>query len=395
MSKKTFDSSVVNLVDLLLFEEGVFSPLNWLLREAYIDYKTYQSWRLGDIAYLEDHFSKTSQALLSLLGQAYQYAQSQNCEASTQHYASKTGQQLYFSRTPANDIIFRTVFEPPQDQIQMDLFFDSALICTEFDLKKAIINKQANEIPRLLSQLKQSNLEKFQHFLHLINLEKKVLQSDLNSDKKIKCLQKTTVLAFEVFGRQTHEFITPLWHKVSTEIDGQVFNAKHPDIHLSYTASKGFLWPKVISSIEIENNWNKKPLLLFRYAEACFKLDKEQHGIATWFKLFILFPEEAEKLVKQSCNRILFIDWQSFCELEPELSTSLFPAWLVMNKAALTKNTALFEIKECDILQLIIALLINGNTEINDTVISQRAELQERSPSLFGYYMQLHPAKVI
>ena len=274
MSKKTFDPGIVNLFDLLLFEEGVFSPLNWLLREAYVDYKTYQSWRLGDIAYLEDHFSKTSQALLSLLDQAYQYAQSQHCEVSTQHYASKSGQQLFFCRSSANDFIFRTVFEPPQNQLQMDLFFDSVLICTESDLKKAIIERQTDEIPRLLSQLKQSNLEKFQQYLHLIDLEQKISQSDLDSKNKIKFLQKTSHLAFEVFGRQTHEFLTPLWHKLSAEIDGQVFNPEFPDNHLSYTAAKGFLWSDVISSIEKENDWNEHPLLLFRYAEACFKLDK-------------------------------------------------------------------------------------------------------------------------
>ncbi len=390
MSKKTFHPGIVNQVDLILFEEGVFSPLNWLLREGHVSYRVYQSWRLGDIAYLEDHFSKESKLLILLLKQAYHYAKSQSLEISTQCYASKTGLPLYFCRCSANDIIFATVFKPPLNQMQMDLFFDSSLICTESDLKRAVIDKQMGEIPRLLSQLKNLNLEKYQQFLQLIALEKELLQSELASDKKIKRLGNATALAFEIFGQHSHEFLTPLWQKLSVDLEGQSFNTKFPDNHISYTATQGFLWPQVISSIEKENGWTKQPVLLFRYAEACFKLDKEQHGLVNWFKLFILFPEDAEKLVEQTCSQMIITNWQSFCELEPELSCSIFPAWLVMNKPALAKNTMLSDIKECVALRLIMDLVFNSASEIDETIISLRTKLKKHSPALFSQYMRLN-----
>ncbi len=45
-----------NQVDLILFEEGKFSVLNWLLREGYLDYNDYQKWRNGENHYLADNF---------------------------------------------------------------------------------------------------------------------------------------------------------------------------------------------------------------------------------------------------------------------------------------------------------------------------------------------------
>ena len=36
-----------NQVDLILFEEGIFSVINWLLREGYLDFIDYRKWRNG------------------------------------------------------------------------------------------------------------------------------------------------------------------------------------------------------------------------------------------------------------------------------------------------------------------------------------------------------------
>lgn len=59
MSKQIQTDPIYNQIDLILFEEGSFSPLNWLLREGHLDYSVYQNWKKGQTGYLEDHF-KTS-----------------------------------------------------------------------------------------------------------------------------------------------------------------------------------------------------------------------------------------------------------------------------------------------------------------------------------------------
>ena len=389
MSKKTLNRIIQNQFDLILFEEGSFSPLNWLLREGHLNYNDYQKWRKGESEYLEDHFKTSSSDIITALKRAQDYACSQKLESFKHTYTSTASQPLHFCRSPANELILKTVYEPAKDRVQLDLFFDSAPVCAEFDLIEAIVDKHNDKIPDLLTKLISSNLEKHQQFTRLLAFEKNITQIGETSDRKIKLLlQAATPLAFEILGRFAHDFLTPIWHKLSVEISDLHFDAKAPEYHLSFTAFRGFQWQQVLSSIERENDWIKQPILIFRYAEACFKLSKEREGIANWFRLFILFPEIAEQLIENTCNRLMFSDWQHFSELDPELDPCLFPAWIVMNKPALAENIVIAGSPSNESLQLIENLVCTTESEINETAIHLRARLQQTSPALFVHYMR-------
>jgi hypothetical protein len=240
-----------------------------------------------------------------------------------------------------------------------------------------------------MARLESSNSEKQQKFSQLLALEKKIITPEESCDKKIKILlQELTPLAVEILGGFAHDFLTPLWHKLSVEFVDQSFDTENPDFHLSFTAFKGYQWQQVLSSTELETDWTKQPLLIFRYAEACFKLNKEQEGIVNWFKLFILFPETAEQLIEDTCNRILLSDWQRFLTLDPELESSLFPAWMLMNKPALARNKVLAEINGYESLQLIENLVCYTDNEINETTLHLRSRLQNYNPDLFIHYLR-------
>jgi len=116
------------------------------------------------------------------------------------------------------------------------------------------------------------------------------------------------------------------------------YDADKPQNHLSFTAFKAFQWQQVLSSIEQEKGWSLQPPLIFRYAESCFKLNREREGIEYWFRLFIRFSDDAERFIQQSCHRLMSTDWHSFAELDPELDSALFPAWVLIKKPALAKN---------------------------------------------------------
>lgn len=388
MSKQTPNHIIQNQFDLILFEEGCFSPLNWLLREGHLDYGDYQKWREGKSAFLEDHFKTPITEIIADLQKTQDYAAALKLESLSYTYTSTASQPLHFSRSPAIELIFTSVYEPAKDRMQLDLFFDSAPAYTVYDLIRAIIDKRSQDIPVLLTKLKPSNPEKHQQFSRLLAFEKRI-QSKETSDQKIMLLnQVVTPLVFNILGRFAHDFITPLWHKLSAEIADRHFEAEAPEYHLSFTAFKGFQWQHVLSSIDREKNWIKQPLLIFRYAEACFKLNKEQEGIANWFSLFILYPETAARLIDDTCNRLMFSYWQCFSELDPELEPPLFPAWMVMNKPALAKNTVLSDRKSNESLQLIENLVCTTNSEIDEAVIHLRARLQHNYPALFLHYMR-------
>ena len=388
------NQTIHNQVDLMLFEEGKFSVLNWLLRVGYLDYNDYQNWRKGEIPYLEDHFKATAPAIIADLEIARRYAEKLKLESSLHSYTSVTNQPLRFCRFPANEIIFTTDYEPAQNRIQTDLFFDSAPACATNNLVRAIINKRADDVLHLMSQLKSLAPEKHQKFEYLLTLQDEMTSLGNTSNRKIKLLlQSITPLAFEVFGQFAHDFLTPLWHELSVEVADRCFDAELPEDHLSFTAFKGFQWQQVLSSINREAEWIKEPVLLFRYGEACFKLNKELEGLESWFRLFLAFPNVAETVVKSTCNRLLLDDWRQFNELDPELEPTFFPAWVVLNKPALAKNVFSADCAGAGkaSLQLMCSLVEKKENGVNESIIKLRARLQQQNPKLFIHYMAANP----
>ena len=115
-------------------------------------------------------------------------------------------------------------------------------------------------------------------------------------------------------------------------------------------------------------------------------LNREREGINHWFRLFIQSPDDAERLINECSQRLMVAEWQHFSELDPELESTLFPAWVVMNRPALVQSLAAVEIDD-EPLQLIKKLVGHVHEVINDAVVSERARLQQISPALFVHYM--------
>jgi hypothetical protein len=129
--------------------------------------------------------------------------------------------------------------------------------------------------------------------------------------------------------------------------------------------------------------------LLYRYAEACFKLNREAEGLANWFRLYMLFPESAERFVDSTDNFLLRTDWHNFNELDPELDAVFFPAWTVLKKTALAKLKVDIDEENIghDAFHLMCDLAICADKEINERTIGLRSRLQHQNPNLFGHYM--------
>ena len=385
MFKHKLNPIIQNQVDLILFEEGCFTPLNWMQKSGHLDSTVYLNWKEGRFEYLEDEFITSKTEILSTLEDIQEYASIQQLVSYNNTYTSLTSQALRVCRSSANESFFTTIYEPAQDRVQIDLFFDSAQAITISDLIRAIVDKQSAGIEDLLIKLEYSDSEKHQQFTQLLAYEKEIMQGTATCEKKLKLMQEITLIAYDLLHRFTLDFITPLWHKLSDDISDLTFDSNVQDNHLSFTAYKGFQWQRVIESIEHEQNWIKHPILNFRYAEACFKLNKEKLAIAHWFCLFIQFPQQAEQFIQKSCSQILMADWQSFTELDPELESSLFPAWMVMKIPALAKNALVVENNTNQPLELIKNLVSISENKLN---VDLRVSLQKMSPALFVHYMK-------
>ncbi|MCF6204873.1 MAG: general stress protein [Methylococcaceae bacterium] len=385
MIKHKLNPTLLNQIDLVLFEEGNFTPLNWMLRYGHLDVLAYSKWKEGKIEYLEDTFTTPRDNIITILENIKEYLSIQKLEPDQYSYTSQASQALHICRSPTNERIFTTIYQPTQDRVQMDLFFDNTQAITVSNLIAAIVDRQTNETEDLMEKLEYLDLEKHKKLSQLLTYEKEIMHGKITSEEKIKLIKVLSSLAYEHLHRYTHDFITPLWHRVSNDISDIAFDSKTPDFHISFTAYQGFQWQGVIESIKREKNWTQYPILIFRYAEACFKLNREKDGIAYWFKLFVLFPQQAEHFVKKSSHQKIIFDWQCFTELDPELEPSSFPAWILMKTPALAKNTLVFEENTCQTLALINSLVCNAENKLN---VDLRAKLQQTNPNFFVHYMR-------
>lgn len=382
---------ITNQVDLILFEEGSFVPANWLLREGRLDYDDYQNWKNGGLGYLEDSFNASIMDIVADLELVRAYATSLKLESFAYDYSLSSGRSLDFCRSPAHEDLLTTFYQPARNRVQMDLFMDSAPACVSNELANAIIAHKEQDLARLLSRLEELDPDKHRQFEHLLRLRKQLISDRGTVADKIKLLSDVMIpRAFTLFGPNTQDFIIPFWQRFTEQLEQQSFDVEKPNIHASYTAFKGYQWPKVLASVKCESEWIEQPRLVFRYAEACFKLNREQEGFENWFRLFFMFPETAIELIGRTSHALLLSDWRSFRELDQTLTADLFPAWVLLKKPALATMSKLFERQGLvnEAFQRVAELLNERSGSINRSSIDHRVRLRQEYPDLFGYYME-------
>ena len=379
-----------NQVDLILYEEGSFSPLTWLLKEGVLDYTDYLQWRNGEVDFLENRFKVSLKKIISELELVNQYARLLKLEDTQHSYASVKGNMLYFSRDPGREKIYTSIYEPAKDRIQMDLFYDSSPACTANDLVLAITNNCHEDISALLARMKSLDFDKYQQFEQLLATRNDLTESSKTSHWKIRLLEQTlTPLAFALLGRVAHDFLAPLWREISADISEQRFDASAPENHLSYTAMKSFQWQDVLSAVAREPDWLAQPLLMFRYAEAQFKLRHELEGLKMWFRLFLFYSDQAEQFVGNTSNRLLLSDWQSFLELDPELENQFFAAWVLLQRPALGGYGMGFNGSSPGVesFQLISKLVTGSDDGFDEAAVRVRTALKQQNSALFVHLM--------
>ena len=375
--------------DSILFEQGSFSAIPWLLKAGHLDYADYDSWRKGDASFLEDYFKTSLAEIIESLKLARDYAEKLNLEAVCQPLTSIEQKTLTICRSHVNETLLITYYQPAENRIQTDLFFDSAPVLAVQELVKAIVDRQENDIAKLMARLKMLAPETYSSFERLLTHQEQLCLYPTTS-LKIECLLDTmTPLAFSVLGRFAGDYLTPIWQQLSLELSEKCYDAESPQDHSSFTAFKSFAWQEVLAAIEREINWHREPILLYRYAEACFKLNREAEGLAGWFRLYMLFPECAELYISGSDNYLLKSDWRNFNELDPELDAIFFPAWTVLKKPALAKLKVNIDENNIglDAFHLICSLINCTSKDINGTIVGLRTKLRNQHPSLFCHYM--------
>ncbi len=384
-------NSIRNRVDLILYQQGRFVPVNWLLKEGCLEYRDYQRWLAGDVEYLQNCLATPLRDIITDLHRVAEYAQLLRLRPEHIDYTSTAGNKLYCCRHADNEALLTTAYSPASERVQLDLFFDSSPACTANELITAMLAGQQRQMQILLERLRSVDAEKYQRFRKLLAVREELLNGfSEDAGEEIALLeQRLAPLAYELLGEFGDALLIPLWQKLSDKYAGRPFNPAAPKSHWSYTALQGLQWRAVITAVEREKEWRKQPLLLFRHAEACYKLRREAEGLTGWFRLLLFYPETAAKLISGTGNRLLHQEWRKFQELDPEMSVEFFPSWMLLKKPALAKTVAGFSTgtEGCAALQLIATLLSAPPGQVVEDTIKYRAALRKLHPALFDHYM--------
>ncbi len=381
-----------NLFDLFFYEEGCFSMLNCFLKEGYLDYDVYLRWRAGKIDYLEQEFSCPPEICTAFLTEVNDYAAILEVAREAVDYFSTDNQTLRFSPDSKRDADFKILYTPAVDRVQLDLFFDSAETGLTVELTNAVIHGETQRVEYLLAALRRTDSNKARNFERMLKARDAIVADTLTADEKLHLMEHEIMLpTLELMGHCANDFLIPLWRKMAEDFSDYVFDPNKPNSHASYCAFKGLQWQETLQAVERQRDWRRHPILLHRYAEACFKIQNELEGLRCWFRLFLFFPEAASELITKTAYRLLQEDWRQFQSLDPELEKDLFPAWVLTKKPMLAKHA--FEVDahsaSAEALTRIIELLRTDDNRLDRNTLTKRAELKRCYPSLFEHYMNM------
>jgi hypothetical protein len=381
-------------IDQLLLEKGEYHPLELLLREGRLSYHDYQAWRNGEIRDLSDMLFGSSEQILKSLEQAAGYLQRRGWESERLVYRERSRpdtRPLRFSQDNHFDDCFHRAYRKPLDQPQFDLFSDAPTTYLVNGVTQALKTLNASVARESLQRLCDSapdhsqlgELERLVEALesldHLLGDTETALQ---------RLLTETGPLAERHLKEASGALLVPLWRRLTDALQNNAFDPSRPNNHTSYTALQTGDWAVVRQAVENEAGWQGQSVLLERHATACANLGDQAAVLRCWYLICWQFPELEERL--ECCDDLtLQHGWQTFLDLEPELPTKDFPAWLLMTHPGLVRIAPQGdeEIPCPSSYRTLYSLLHDGERTTDDQRMALRTALKQQAPALFHHYL--------
>jgi hypothetical protein len=387
-------SAVEGEVDGLLLEQGEYMPLELLLQTGRLMYSDYEAWRRGELPYLDQALFGDPGQVLEMLARAEAYLERRGWQPEPLCYRPWGGRTanaapLRFSANAALDVCFHRRYRRPHDQPQLDLFTDSPGTALQNGVLLALEERHVAGARRGLGRLydvapdhpRLGALERLTEALEAVDRPVEDVAAELT-----RLEEKLTPLADELLGTGSRNLLIPLWRRLSAALQESAFDPARPRLHLSYSAARSLDWDIVQQAVEREPGWRRHPVLLERFAVAAERRHELNRALPAWFTLCWRFPDRAAA-IGGSANRMLSDGWSAFQDRDVALPPPAFPAWLLVQRPALTKS--LPEPDDCpDSYATLYRLQRRHDGQPPDQdVLALRARLREQDPLLFDAYM--------
>jgi hypothetical protein len=387
------DQALRALVDRLLLEQGRLDPLELLLAAQLIVYEDYEAWRTGRRPDLQSALHAAPQEVAGFLERAGAYARGQKLtDVSVRHTAwGVHDAPLCIGAHPGLDRACGMAYAPPPDRHQLDLFHDSTAVLLEDEIRSSLAARRTDRARQQVARLMQQEPShpRLRDFLRLIQAADDSHSADLGLSPGDRATELKTVepLAQQLLGHKARDFLSALWADFAEKSAGLRFDPRAPELHAGFAWSRAGRWEAAREAVESQPDWQEHPALVLVHAEAGWHRRDFAAARRDWLSLCWEFPMEAERALcaKSLPDQRLADLWNTFEDLDEELQTEDFPAWLLVRDpgafAAVLPSSAPND--ERGEAYRLLHRMVTG-----DDSIERRRELGEAHPVLLQLFLK-------
>ena len=383
------------ILEELVLETGVYSPVELLLAMNRLSYDDYLAWRRGDLGDLEAVLIGGPGGVRTVLESARAYSRTLGLTAKRVVYegwGKHAGRRLAASFEPALDELLHTHYGRESHEGQLDLFLDGARIAAVNTLVEALLARSPSNARRELARLAKVDPEHSYGAAAaaLIKaLEMPVPQNHAQGLERCdKLIEEWLPAASTLLSGSARDFLRPLWRDIGNALDAARFDPRRPDRHASWAYRNGLDWENVKRSVRAVQGSACTPVLLGRLAEAEWRLRNRLSAVRSWFEICSGAPQYFKGLIESPDFPDLPLQraWRRAAEqdLEPEISIIWFPAWMLLQEPGLARGLA----PSGDLagpgraFDLTMALLMANTQDVG-----LRRELKAIHPALFASFL--------
>ena len=384
-----------SILEELVLETGVYSPVELLLAMNRLSYDDYLAWRRGDLGDLDAVLIGGPGAVRPVLESARAYSETLGLTARRVVYegwGKHAGRRLVASSEQTLDELLHTRYGRESQEAQLDIFLDSAEVVATNALVEALRARSPDNARRALARLAKVAPEHSYRApaAALIEaLEMPVPQNHAQGlDQCDKLIEEWLPAASKLLSGSARDFLRPLWRDIGNALDPARFDPQRPDRHASWAYRNGLDWENVKRSVHAVQEGACTPVLLGRLADAEWRLRNRLSAVRSWFEICSIAPQYFKGLIESPDFPDLPMRraWRRAGEkdLEPEISIIWFPAWMLLQEPGLARALAASgePVGPGRAFDLTMALLLTNTQDVG-----LRRELKAIHPALFASFL--------
>ncbi|MEX0916101.1 MAG: hypothetical protein WDZ60_09420, partial [Wenzhouxiangellaceae bacterium] len=320
-------------IDALLARHGVYRPIDLLVALRRLPEASLRDWKSDPALVLEDILLGDPDRWIEALKSAADWAEKLGLERQLRPATAADGQPLRASRKPWLQQLLLTEYRRPDTGPQLDLFIDNPQTVARNRLIRALRSNNVGSALEALGQFSQAgaghdDLSAAETLVDALNWPG---DGELEPATGLEFLEQQLVpAARRLLDRSADAWLAPYWNRLADAMDPRKFDPDQPKLHPGWPARQAGNWARAIEACMAVPDLARQPILLHRLADAGIALGDRMLAIGALAELCWHDPRAAETWLRDCRDPGIEARRDQFWDLEPELETALFPAWLAL-----------------------------------------------------------------